>query len=256
MDTNKTYTEQMKNDFQHGRGNWVLKDDNTFTKKPKEGSIFNSDFEYTTGESLSPAPINNANLVAGFTSIFRKALPVDNYTEFKGYLENTLHNLDLLTDNMELFLNTPTLLFEEESQYRDKFIFNHMNSGFTSIGVTVYDHLNISQSLDLIGYTGESLVFLSISHSDKQVPVVFGTKVESVEDSISIYNYNNKTETTIHNEQELFAYIDNLNLVSVPDKESEELQKEVRKLTVDNNLEEPFKEFNEDLYNQTFRWHR
>src|SRR5699024_9705069 len=104
-----------------------------------------------------------------------------------------------------------------------------MNSGFTSIGVTVYDHLNISQSLDLIGYTGESLVFLSISHSDKQVPVVFGTKVESVEDSISIYNYNNKTKTTIHNKQELYAYIDNINLVTVHDKESVKLQKYARK---------------------------
>lgn len=250
---NKTYTEQMKIDFQQGRGNWVLKDGNTFIKKPKEDSIFNSDFKYNTGEYLSPTSINNDNLVLGFTSLFRKALPVSNYNEFKGYLENTLHNLDLLTDNMELFLSTPKLLFERGSQYKDKFIFNYMNPGFNSIGVLVYDHLNVSQSLDLIGYTGKSLVFLSISHSDEQVPVVFNKKVESVEDSIVIYNYNNKTETTLHNKQELFEYLDNLNLTPIPNKESDELQKEVRKLTVNNNLEESFREFNEDLYNQTLK---
>lgn len=252
MGNKLTYTEQMKNDFQNGRGNWVLKDDNTFTKKPKESSVFDADFEYTAGEALSPTPIDELNLVLGFTSIFKKALPVDNYEEFKGYLENTLHNLDLLTDNMELFLNTPKLLFKEDSPYRDKFIFNHMNHGFKPIGVLVYDHLNISQSLDLIGYTGESIVFLSISHSDKQVPVVFNAKIEDVEDSIVIHNYNDKTETIIHTNKELFEYLNNLNLVSIPDKESDELQKEVRKLTEKNNLEEVFKEFNEDLYNQTF----
>lgn len=198
-----TYKEQFEKDFSQETGDWRLDTSNYKFIKKSQYSNFPGNFEYNVDILNKESNINESNIVGGFTSLLRKDLYVENYSEFKTYLENTLYNLDELTNNMGVFLDT---LYDVLLSYRYHLVYYRVNHGFTAIGRKVFDYLNIVQDYKIIGYNKDKLLFLTLSHSDKQAPVMFNEKIDYIEDSINIHNHIDNTDTIIHSKEELEQY--------------------------------------------------
>ena len=239
-----TYKEQFKKDFSQEIGNWKLDtNDYKFIKK-SQYSNFPGNFEYNIDILNKESNTDEGNLVGGFTSLLRKDLYVENYSKFKTYLENTLYNLDKLTDNMGMFLDT---LYNVLASYRHHLIYTRVNDGFTEIGRKVFDSLNIAQDYKIIGYNKDKLLFLTLSHSDKQAPVMFKEKIDCIEDSINIHNHIDNTDTIIRSKEELEQYFkantDKNTQYTLPEK----AEKYIYQYIKENGLEKEVKDFDEEM---------
>lgn len=239
-----TYKEQFKKDFSQEIGGWKLDTNNYKFIKKSQYSNFPGNFEYNIDILNKKSNTNESNLVGGFTSLLRKELYVENYSEFKTYLENTLHNLDKLTDNMEMFLDN---IYDVLESYRCNLIYTRVNHGFTTIGRKVFDHLNIAQDYKIIGYNKDKLLFLTLSHSNKQAPVMFNKKIDCIEDSINIHNHIDNTDTIIRSKEELEQYFkantDENTQYTLPT----EAEKYIYQYIKEKGLEKEVKDFDEEM---------
>lgn len=247
-----TYNERFKEDFGEGRGDWKLLDlgeEKRFFKTAKKDYVLDDFITYNTGIIYPHKDEDEENYVIGLTSLLRNELKVNSYNEYKEYLENVLHNLDLLTDNMELFLKTPRNIVED-TEGRKRFMYLDGNPNYTYIGATVYDHVGLIDNVDLIGYQGDTVALLKITHSNVESKVEFSRKIDTIEDSILVKNYSDGSEVIVKNEKELEEYFDSLNLVKLKTEDSKEIEDEAVKLINKNNLNQNFKDFSEKFYEQ------
>lgn len=242
----KTYKEQFEKDFSQGKTGWELDINNyKFVKKSKYKN-FPGNFEYNVDILNKETNINESNIVGGFTSILRKDLHVVNYNEFKKYLENTLYNLNELTNNMEVYLDVS---YDVLSTYNKNLVYIRANEGFTAIGRTVFDYLNINQNYKIIGFNKGELLFLTLSHSDKKASVVYHEKVGDIEDSVNVHNHINNTDTTIRTKKELEQYFKNNTSENILYTYPTEAEKYIRQYIKENGLEKEAKDFDEEMCN-------
>lgn len=237
-----TYKEQFKKDFSQEIGSWRLGTNGYKFIKRSQYANFPGDFEYNIDILNKESNINESNLVEGFTSLLRKDLYVENYNEFKTYLENTLYNLDKLTNNMEMFLDN---IYDVLESYRHHLIYSRVNYGFTEIGRKVFDYLNIAQEYKIIGYNKDKLLFLTLSHSNKQAPVMFHEKIDCIEDSINIHNHIDNTDTIIRSKEELEKYFKTNTNENTQYTLPEEAEKYIYQYIKERGLEKEVKDFDE-----------
>lgn len=239
-----TYKEQFEKDFSQETNGWKLDTNNYKFIKKSQYSNFPGDFEYNIDILNKESNTNESNLVGGFTSLLRKELYVENYNEFKTYLENTLYNLDKLTNNMGMFLDT---LYNVHSSYRSHLIYSRTNEGFTVIGRKVFDYLNVIQDYKVIGYNKDKLLFLTISHSDKQASVMFNEKIDYIEDSINIHNHIDNTDTIIRSKEELEQYFKTNTDENTQYTTSTEAENYIYQYIKEKGLEKEAKDFDEEM---------
>lgn len=242
----KTYKEQFEKDFSQEKTGWELDSNNyKFVKKSKYKN-FPGNFEYNADILNKETNINESNIVGGFTSLLRKDLYVENYNEFKEYLENTLYNLNELTNNMEIYLDVS---YDVLSIYNKNLVYIRANNGFTDIGRTVFDYLNIIQDYKIIGFNKGKLLFLTLSHSDEKASVMYNKKVGYTEDSVNIHNHIDNTNTTIRSKKELEQYFKNNTSENILYTSPMEAEKYIYQYIKEKGLEKEAKDFDEEMFN-------
>lgn len=242
----KTYKEQFEKDFNQRKTGWELDSNNyKFVKKIKYKN-FPGNFEYNADILNKETNINESNIVGGFTSLLRKGLYVENYNEFKEYLENTLYNLNELTNNMEVYIDVS---YDVLSIYNKSLLYIRSNEGFTDIGRTVFDYLNIIQDYKIIGFNKGELLFLTLSHSDKKASVIHHEKVGYIEDSVNIHNHIDNTDTTIRSKKELEQYFKNNTSENILYTSPIEAEKYIYQYIKEKGIEKEVKDFDEEIFN-------